>query len=215
MGARAFWTVDHIAGLVLLLSAISALGAYQYMYVRDKHGPVIFGQPTREWLRLVHDHPRPWRAGTISFISAILGTTIGLDLLAIVLRHGGDPGFAEVGLLTFAIGAVFWVIILAARISVDPWAGKELAANSAVPELYEPVTRWNGTMFVIFTILAFAGVMMFGEAILSTSLLPHWLGWATIVYSVLGLLLLAVTRDVLPIMHHLMPLVIGIALLLT
>ena len=173
MGAGAFWTANYIAGAVLELGAVCALGAYQYMFVRDRHGPVIFGQPTHEWLRLVHEHPRTWRAGTISFISAILGTTIGLDLLSIVLRHGGDPGFAEVGLLTFAIGAVFWVIILAARMSIDPWAGKELAANSVVPELYEPVTRWNGTLFVIFTILAFAGVMVFGRAILSTSLLPH------------------------------------------
>lgn len=215
MGAGAYWTADHIAGAVLVVGAVCALGAYQYMFVRDKHGPVIFGQPTREWLRLVHEHPRPWRAGTISFICAILGTTIGLDLLSIVMRRGGDPGFAEVGLLTFALGAVFWVIILAARISVEPWAGKELAAHSVVPALYEPVARWNGTLFVFFTILAFAGVVLFGAAILSTSLLPHWLGWATIGYSALGLLLLASTRDSLPVMHHLMPLVIGIVLLLT
>ena len=130
------------------------------------------------------------------------------------MRHGGDPGFAEVGVLTFALGAVFWVIILAARMSIDPWAGKELAATNVVPESYEPISRWNGTMFVIFTVLAFAGVMAFGGAMLSTNLLPHWLGWATIGYSALGLLLLAVTRDSLPVLHHLMPLVLGIVLLL-
>jgi hypothetical protein len=69
-------------------------------------------------------------------------------------------------------------------------------------------------MFLIFTVLAFVGVMAFGGAILASSLLPHWLGWAAIIYSALGLVILAITRDALPIMHHLMPLVFGIVLLL-
>ena len=43
---------------------------------------------------------------------------------------------------------------------------------------------------------------------------PHWLGWAAIIYSALGLIILAITRDALPIMHHLMPLVFGIILVL-
>lgn len=51
-------------------------------------------------------------------------------------------------------------------------------------------------------------------AILATSLLPHWLGWATVIYSLLGLALLAITRDSLPVMHYSVPLVMGILLLL-
>lgn len=61
---------------------------------------------------------------------------------------------------------------------------------------------------------AFGGMLVFGAAILATSLLPHWLGWATILYSLAGLAHLALTRDSLPIPHQLMPLVMGIVLLL-
>jgi hypothetical protein len=214
MNAITFWTANHVAGTMLVLSVASGLGAYQYMLVRDKNGPIIFGQPPREWLRLVHEHPRPWRVATISFICAALGTTLGLALLALSLRDAGDPGFSAAGILAFAFGAVLWIIVLAARLSIDPWAGKVLAARGDVPDLYEPISRWNGVLFIIFTILAFGGVTAFGGAILATSLLPHWLGWATIVYSVLGLALLAITRDSLPIMHHTTPLVMGILLLL-
>jgi hypothetical protein len=117
-------------------------------------------------------------------------------------------------LLAFAVGTVLWVILLASRLAVDPWAGKELAATGAIPDAYAPISRWNGALFAIFSYLAFGGVLAFGGAILATNLLPHWLGWATIIYSLGGLAIHTITHDSLPVMHHLMPLVIGIALLL-
>ncbi|HEX9413097.1 MAG TPA: hypothetical protein VF916_06295 [Ktedonobacterales bacterium] len=209
----AFWTASHVTGMVLVLSVVSGLGAYQYMLVRDKNRPIIFGQPPHEWLRLVHEHPRPWRVATISFMCATLGTTLGLAVLALLLQRAGDPGFSAAGVLAFAFGAVLWIINLAARLSIDPWAGNEQAATGNVPSIYEPTSRWNGVLFVIFTLLTFSGVTAFGAAILATSLLPHWLGWAAIIYSVLGLAQLALTRDSLPALHSTMPLVMGIALL--
>ena len=214
MNDYAFWTAPHVTGMVLVLSGLLALDIWPYMLVKDKHGPIIFGQPPHEWLRLVHEHPRPWFWATSSFIGAILVTLFGLGLLASLLRITGDPGFSDVGLLSFAVGAVLWVIHLAERLTVHPWAGKELAAKGVIPEIYTALSTWTWAMFVIFTILAFGGIMAFGGAILATNLLPHWLGWAAIIYSAAGLVILAITRDALPIMHHLMPLVFGIVLLL-
>lgn len=214
MADLAFWTPVHVTGAILLLSSIIALGIWPYMLVKDKGGPVIFGQPPREWLRLVHEHPRPWFWATISFIGAILVALFGLGLLAGLLHDAGDPGFADVGLLAFAVGAMLWVIHLAERLTVHPWAGKELAMKGVIPEVYRALSTWTWAMFLIFTVLAFVGVIAFGGSILASSLLPHWLGWAAIIYSALGLVILAITRDALPIMHHLMPLVFGIVLLL-
>ena len=208
------WTPPHVTGIVLLLTIVFIPGTALYMAVKDKGGPIIFGQPPHEWLRLVHEHPRPWFWATISFIGAILVTLFGLCLLAGLLHDAGDPGFSDVGLLAFAVGAVLWVIHLAERLTVHPWAGNELASKGAIPDVFTALSAWTWAMFVIFTILAFGGVMAFGGAILATNLLPHWLGWAAIIYSAMGLAILAITRDALPIMHHLMPLVFGIVLLL-
>lgn len=207
-------TAPHVTGVLLILATIFAPGISLYMRVKDKNGPMIFGQPPHEWLRLVHEHPRPWRWATISFIGAILVTLFGLDLLSGLLRDAGDPGFSEVGLLAFAFGAMLWVIVLAARLAVDPWAGKELAATGAIPDVYTALSTWNGALFAIFSYLAFGGVLAFGGAILATNLLPHWLGWATIIYSLGGLAIHTITHDSLPVMHHMMPLIIGIMLLL-
>ncbi len=185
MNDYVIWTASHVTGAILIMATIFAPGVSLYMRVKDKNGPMIFGQPPHEWLRLVHEHPRPWRWATISFISAILVTLFGLDLLSGLLRGAGDPGFSEIGLLAFAFGAALWVIFLAARLTVDPWAGKELTATEAIPGAYTALSTWNWAMFVIFSILAFLGVMAFGGAILATNLLPHWLGWTTIIYSLL------------------------------
>ena len=214
MNNYSVWTPPHVAGIILVLSIVFIPGIALYMLVKDKHGPIIFGQPPHEWLRLVHEHPRPWFWATFSFIGAILVTLFGLGLLANLLRAAGDPGFADVGLLAFAVGAVLWVIHLAERLTVHPWAGRELKATGVIPDVYTALSTWTWALFVIFTILAFGGMMAFGGAILATSVLPQWLGWATIIYSAAGLVILAITRDALPIMHHLMPFVIGIVLLL-
>ncbi|HEU5439092.1 MAG TPA: hypothetical protein VFU88_07360 [Ktedonobacterales bacterium] len=215
MNGDVFWTASHVAGTVLMLSVLVAPGAALYMLVKDKNGPAIFGQPPHEWLRLVHDHPRPWRWATLSFLGAILVTLFGLVLLAGLLRDARDPGFSAVGLAAFAVGAVLWVIHLAARLTIDPWAGKELLATGAIPQAYAPISRWNGSLFSIFSILAFGGMLLFGAAILATPLLPAWLGWATVIYSLAGLALHTITGDSLPAMHHVMPLVIGLVLLLS
>ena len=209
-----FWTANHTAGIILMLNILFAPGIALYMRVKDKGGPVIFGQPPREWLRLIHEHPRPWRWATLSFIGAILVTLFGLDLLAGLLRATGDPGFASVGLIAFAAGSVLWLAYLAARLTVDPWAGKELAATGEIPESYAPLRLWNGALFTVFSYLAFAGMLLFGAAILATPFLPHWLGWATLIYSAGGLALHTITHDSLPIMHHQAPFVIGVELLL-
>lgn len=215
MNNYVIWTSPHVAGAVLVLSILFAPGISLYMVVKDKGGPIIFGQPLHEWLRLVHEHTRPWFWATVSFIGAILSTLFGLDLLAGLLRGAGDPGFAVVGLVAFAIGTVLWIVQLAARLTVHPWAGKELMATGAIPEAYTALSRWNGAMFTIFSYLCFGGVLLFGAAVLATALLPQWAGWVTLIYSLGGLILHTIKGDSLPILHHQMPTMIGIVLLLS
>jgi hypothetical protein len=97
---------------------------------------------------------------------------------------------------------------------VDPWAGERQAATGAVPEVYEPLARWNTALYLIYTVMTFAGLVAFGLAMVATSLLPGWLGWVAVGYALAGLALLAVTRDAPPFLHYLMTLAIGVALLL-
>jgi hypothetical protein len=214
MSLTAWGTARHLTGLALVVGCtIFGVGATLYMYVRDKGGPVIFGQPTAVWLRLVHEHPRLWRWATVPFGAGVPVIVLAETELALLLRAAGDPGWAPLGLVATVLGAVPWLVNLAARLVVDPWAGAQQAATGAVPDVYEPLARWNGALFVIYTVLTFAGLGLFGAALLATSLLPGWLGWAAIAYGLAGLALLAITRDAPPFLHYLPVLAIGIGLL--
>lgn len=131
-----------------------------------------------------------------------------------LLRDAGDRTFSQVGLIAFVFGAVLWVINLAFRLSIDPWAAQETAKTGEIPEFYVPLTHWTGALFVIYTILAFSALAVYGGAILSMGVLPHWVGWLAIVYGLAGLGLVGFTGDSLPFLHHLMPLLMGILLFL-
>jgi hypothetical protein len=210
-----FWTERHFTGLALILGALLFLcGAGLYTAVRDTKGSLIFGLPPREWLRVVFDHPHLWQLATILFISGVIVTVLGLALLTTLFRDAGDQMFSQLGLVAFVFGAVLWIIHLAFRLRVDPWAAQETARTAALPEFYVPLTMWIHALFLIYTILAFSAMLAYGGAVLSTHLLPQWVGWTTIVYSLAGLGLLGFTGDAPPFLHHLMPLLIGIILLL-
>jgi hypothetical protein len=63
-------------------------------------------------------------------------------------------------------------------------------------------------------VLAFSALSAYGGAVLSTRVLPHWVGWLAIVYGLAGLGLVGVTGDADPFLHLVLPIVIGILLLL-
>jgi hypothetical protein len=215
MTGLAFWSTSRVAGVLLILGSLLVLSAAgSYGSVRDKGGPVIFGQPPREWLRLVFEHQALWRVASILFIAGVTTTLLGLALFGSLLAKAGAPSFAQAGLIAYMVGAVMFVINLAARLTVDPWAAKATAETDAIPEAYAPLTMWIGALFVIFTILTFTGLAIYGGAVLATGLLPSWSGWLAIVYGLGGLGLLAAIRDAPPFLQYLMPILLGVLLLL-
>jgi hypothetical protein len=213
IGDRLF-TASHVTGATLIVGSIVMLsGAVAYGFVKDANGPMIFGQPPREWLRLIIAHEGIWRASTILFIAGSLITLFGWTLLAGVFERAGDPGFTRVGLLALAVGVTLFLVWMTVRLSAEIWAAKSAAATQSVPELFAPLAAWNSALFVLYTILTFVGLATFGAAMLTTTTLPTWLGISSIGYALAGLVVLAVTRDMPPFVHYLPTLLIGMLLL--
>lgn len=216
MAGVALWSTSQLAGALLILGSVLVLsGAGSYAFVKDKDGPLIFGQPPREWLRLVGEHLSLWRWATLLFISGPIVTVMGFGLLTTLLRGAGDQEFAQLGLLAVALGAVVWVIHLAARLTVDPWAARMQAQTGAIPESYTAITMWTGVLYVVYTILTFTALVLYGGAMLAATLLPHWVGWVSVCYGLAGLVFFAVARDAPPFLHYLMPILLGALLLLS
>jgi hypothetical protein len=205
----------HVSGALLVLGcALTLTGATLYGFVKDPKGPLIFGQSPREWLRLVGEHAALWRWATLPFIAGPIVTVVGFVGLTSLLAKSGDPGFGQMGLLAVALGATLWITNLAARLTVDPWAAQALAQRGEVPEIYTAISAWTSPLYVIYTILTFAGLSVYGGAILASSLLPGWVGWISVAYGIAGLALFALMRDAPPLLHYIIPIMLGVLLLL-
>lgn len=128
-------------------------------------------------------------------MAAILVAALGLVLLERLLEAAGDKILSPVGLTIFLIGTV--LVLVAETFSL----GRQ---------------EMNYAAIIVFVVLAFLGEAIFGAAILRTGLLPGWVGWATIIWNLVWLVILPLARPqnmYYPWLHYAAPLTIGIMLL--
>ena len=128
-------------------------------------------------------------------MAAIITAALGLVVLDRLLEAAGDRIFSPLGLAIFSIGTV--LVLVAETFSL----GRQ---------------EWPYASIVVFVILAFVGQAAFGASLVRTGLLPAWVGWATIIWSLGWLVILPIARPqdmYYPWLHYVAPLLIGIALL--
>jgi hypothetical protein len=134
-----------------------------------------------------------WERGFV--IVAVLVTVLGLALLEDMLRTAGDSVLLRLGMVAYLFGAVVVVVAETAYIGKRDW-------------IYPQV--------VVYVVLAFLAQAVFGVALLRTGVVAGWVGWATIIWNLAWLVVLPIIsrRDIYyPVLHHVAPLIIGIALL--
>jgi hypothetical protein len=131
----------------------------------------------------------------IFVIAAVMATVLGLVLLEDMLNSAGDSGVAQVGMVAYLFGAV---VVVTAETT------------------YLNKREWVYPQVVFYVIVAFLAQAAFGVALIQTGLLAKWVGWVTIIWNLGWLVALPIVspRDVYyPVLHHVVPLIIGIALL--
>jgi hypothetical protein len=135
-------------------------------------------------------------------IVAVLLTVLGLALLDDMLSRissADDFAIARLGMVTYAFGAV---IVVAAETT---YLGKR-----------ESTREWNYSQVVFYVVLAFLAQAAIGAALIQTELVAAWVGWATIIWNLAWLAILSILSPhnmYYPALHHVAPLIIGIALL--
>ncbi|MBZ0280414.1 MAG: hypothetical protein K8L97_06710 [Anaerolineae bacterium] len=193
-----------IAGLVLL-SAIATHGLSTrtiaasllvLCFVVFTFGGVLYaGRAFLKWQIDENSFHLIWERGFV--IGGILATLLGLALLEDMLRTAGDSFLSRLGLVTYLSGAVV-----------------ALTAETA----YVAKRDWIYPQIVLYVILAFLAQAAFGAALLQTGLVAAWVGWVTILWNLvwlIGLLIFNPRNVYFPVLHHVAPLIIGIALLVS
>jgi hypothetical protein len=214
MTKNIFWTRRRFTGITLILGCFLFLGAAG-LIPRDAEGNYMVLLPLREGLLVIAAHTALFQWSFSLFISGLIVTLLGLAMLTTLFRDALDRTFSSLALLASLFGDVLMVIYLAIPLGVAPLAAQDTVRTGVAPDYYVQLTLWTQPLFVIYTILAFSALAAYGGAILSTHVLPHWVGWFAIFYSLAGLLLAGFTAgNVPPFLHHLMPILIGFLLLL-
>lgn len=134
-----------------------------------------------------------WERGFV--IGGVLATVLGLALLEDMLRAAGEPVLSRLGMVTYLFGAVIVIVAETAYLGKRDW-------------IYPQI--------VLYVVLAFLAQVAFGASLLETRLVAGWVGWTTIIWNLAWLLIMLIVRprDIyFPVLHHVAPLIIGIALL--
>ena len=135
-----------------------------------------------------------WERGFI--LAAVVLTAIGFMMLEMRLQEASGRVLARTGAVAYLFGGVLVV-----------------AAEALMLSQGHALTHALIAVYVILALLAQAAI---GGALLQSRLLPAWIGWAAIGWNLLFLVVLPLTSAgdmYYPVVHHVMPLVVGIALL--
>ncbi len=213
-------TVSHLlnehrlTGALLILAGIPfAIGA-TLPVVGEKGNNRIFTLPVREHLQWVADNAATWRWANIFMGTVAVATLAALTVLSTILEGEGERTLSRLGLLGWLLAAVLWTVFSAFRAIISVRAAQQMVDTGTVPQYYEPLAEWGFALFYIYAVVGFLALVAYGGSLLQVGLLPAWVGWATIVFSVAMLVLLLIMGDTLPAFHYFPPLLIGISLLM-
>lgn len=143
-------------------------------------------------------------------------TTLGVALLGALLWTRGERVLSILGVGLFAVGAVLWLMALFFRFTVEDWAAGQTAQTGEVPDGFEAWDRWAGALHSFHMVSAYLSWALIGGSLITTAVVPIWLGWSGVALGVLlSLGFVALKGGPLspPILAHVFPLAVGIALL--
>ena len=176
-------SMARAAGLILILGSVSNFVAVWMFSVR-----------TRALSPSAVRHP-VFVTERIFIVAAVIITALGFVLLEGAFRDQNGHVLAKLGATAYLLGAIL--------ITTGELLGLNLGGD----------VREFGPMYVVISFLAQACI---GGAILLSRIAPTWIGWTALVWSIGWLVLLPVVSPIgiyFPVLHHVVPLVLGVALL--
>lgn len=205
-----YWTPPRIAGGFLVTSLLLMLLAAGVMVVTGAisgFGSMISGN-----IAAAAPYADTFRLLIQLFILAWIVQLLGFGVFIRLLAQAGEWELASVTFLIILMATVTAAVNFSFRMTIELWAGQQLAGGRDLPSLYEPLRGWTSALFRLGYrghLLAMIGV---GWAILRSRLLDPWVGWATVSWSGLWLLAALVGAGA-PAVPLLMPALIGFSLL--
>ena len=176
-----------------------------------------YQRPLPEAMLAIAQSLRRWRWIHTWMIGGVAITIAGLGTLARLLADSGELIYGTVGFVLFAVGGIVWLVAVAWRITVLAQASREMEQTDRVPGGIEGWSEWFGVLHSIHLLTAYVSWTFLGSAVVSTEIVPQWLGWLGVGLGVAGALGYTALKGgpfAPPFLAHLYPFVLGIALLI-
>jgi hypothetical protein len=105
-----------------------------------------FSPPSEQWtsplkrsLQVIGEHRAGWYWIHACFVVGVVLTMLGFVAFAGARnRHGSGSTLTDVVTALYVVGAGFWLVSIAFRVTVQVWAANEVVATGAIPAPYEP-----------------------------------------------------------------------------
>ena len=175
-----------VGGLLVLGLGIFLIGAARWR--------LAYEQPLAASLPLIHVDRRRRAWIHVWMIVALFLTPAGVAGLALLARNEVATIVATLATVVYGIGATGLIAALAFRLTVVPWAAERTVSTGGVPDGFEALNAWAGSLYVVHMVAAYVGSALLGVAILAEDNLPTWLGWLGLAWGATFLVGFVVTR---------------------
>jgi hypothetical protein len=145
---------------------------------------LAYERPLQQSLPLIREDRRRRAWIHTWMIAAVVVTPAGLAGLAVALEERTAMVLAAMSAAVYLSGAVCWLVSLAFRLTVVPWAAERTVTDAHVPDGFAAYDRWAGTLYTVHMLTAYLGSVVLGTAVLASEGLPTWLGWTGIGWGV-------------------------------
>jgi hypothetical protein len=214
---------QDIVGIVFLAGVVAAVVAVSTPDYTGLTRQVWNVPSDRNRLEIIAANPRAWRWSSAWWATGSVFNALGFALVAVMFRQAGESLLGEIAVLSFLLATALWLVAMAYRMGVEPHVMGATDSTTELPGWFKPVEAWSLYIMFIYMVLAYAAIGVLGWALLRTALLPDWIGWFSLIFGAAAALsmLFSIPRFPgteysifgLPILLHLPPLIIGIALL--
>lgn len=141
---------------------------------------MAYEQPMVTALRVIHTDRRRRVWIHAWMIPANFLTTAGVGALVLLVDDPVARVWALMAAVVYGLGAVCWVLSLAFRLTVVPWAAETVVQGDAPPASFTALDAWAGSMYVVHMCSAYVSSALLGVGLLVDGATAPWVGWAGI-----------------------------------
>jgi hypothetical protein len=136
-----------------------------------------YQRPPQESLPLIHRDHRRWRWIHLWMVAAMPVTAAGLAGVPVILEGRDATVLAAMAAAVYVSGAFCWLVSLAFRLTVVPWAAEHTVNVGKLPDGFAVHDRWAGALYCVHMLTAYVASAVLGIAVLVSETGPAWLGW--------------------------------------